>query len=78
MAKDKTPKPIRKDAPSAMLHGRIKNVEVAGKGGEAVLIITVTAKLTQDTLRQKAVLDKMWERAGVSDTGILVQIDETP
>lgn len=44
MAKDKTPKPIRKDAPSAMLHGRIKNVEVAGKGlpTEPVHVIVVT------------------------------------
>lgn len=78
MPRDKKPTPLRKDKPSAMLFGRIKNVEVAGKGGDAVLIVTITAPLTQDTLRQKMTLDKMWARVIEDAAGVMVQIDETP
>ena len=74
----KKPTPIRKDQASAMLFARIRNVEVAGKGTDAVLIVTVAAKLDQAALRTKLTLDKMWERQAVDDSAMTVQLDETP
>lgn len=77
--KGKKPTSIRKGGDtSVQLFGRIANVEVKGRGSDAALIVTISAKLDQHALRQKLALDKMWERQIVGEEErIIAQIDET-